>query len=984
MKTRKIRNNSRSEVIMFKAYEIIKEEELADIASRGILLKHKKSGAHVALIINDDNNKVFDIAFRTPPKDSTGVAHIIEHTVLCGSKKFPLKDPFVELAKGSLNTFLNAMTYPDKTMYPVASCNDADFKNLMEVYLDSVFYPNIYENRRIFEQEGWHYHLENKDDRLKHNGVVYNEMKGVYSSADAVLESTVLSNLFPDTTYGLESGGDPEVIPQLTYEQYLDFHRTYYHPSNSYIYLYGNMDMEERLAWMDKEYLSRFDKKEIDSRIEYQAPFDKMKTVRGVYPVLDGEPLKDNTYLNMSVVTGDYSDIVTGTAMNILTYVLLDAPGAPLKKALIDAGVGKDVSGSYNDGILQPYFSVDVKYANGADNIKFKRVIRETLSRLCDKGLDEKALRAAIHYYEFRFREADFSVYPKGLIYIMSAFDTWLYDENRPFDCLKELTVFDELKKKIGTGYFEELIRERILKNNHKVVTILRPQRNLAAKREEKYSQQMSEYKASLSEEEIARIIDETAALEEYQKREDTPETLAMLPVLSVSDIDAKTPIELHTEEKEAGGIRILRHKYDTRGISYLNLLFEADDIPHELLPYMSLLSSVLGYVNTEKYSYSDLSNEINARTGGIECGLSIFADKDGGSKKYFGIRSKYLDPECGFALDMMREIICTSKLDDMKRLKEIITSKKAYLQEYIPAAGHMSAVSKAAAGISDMNDWQERIAGVTYYRFIESLFADFDERKSETEEKLKKLAGHLFRKDNLVVSVTADDEGFEYLKKEINIISDNLRDTAQKYETEKFVPYDVKDAVVTAGQVQFAASAGNYIQAGYKPTGVLNVLRTMLNYDYLWKNLREKGGAYGCMSAFKRTGDAYLVSYRDPHLANTLKVYEGLADYLAVYEADDKTMEKYIIGTISSLDTPMNAKAKGNLALVAYFAGLTQEDFQKERDEILKASAADIRKLESLIRDTFDGKHICVLGSEAAVEKHEELFDSIEAFVQA
>jgi Zn-dependent M16 (insulinase) family peptidase len=970
--------------MMFNAYEIIKEENIADIASKGVLLKHKKSGAHVALLINDDDNKVFDIAFRTPPKDSTGVAHIIEHTVLCGSKKFPLKDPFVELAKGSLNTFLNAMTYPDKTMYPVASCNDADFKNLMEVYLDSVFYPNIYNTKKIFEQEGWHYHLENKDDALMYNGVVYNEMKGVYSSADSILESMVLSNLFPDTTYGLESGGAPEVIPQLTYEQYLDFHRTYYHPSNSYIFLYGNMDMEERLDWIDKEYLSRFDKKEIDSAIAYQKPFERMKTVRGVYPVLDNEPLRENTYLNMSIVTGDYSDILTSSAMEILEYVLLDAPGAPLKKALIDAGVGKDVSGSYNDGILQPYFSIDVKYAKAGDAVKFKRVIRETLTKLADEGLDEKALKAAIHYYEFRFREADYSVYPKGLIYIISAFDGWLYDENRPFDYLRELSVFEQLKEKIGTGYYEELIRERLLKNNHKVVTVLRPKRKLAAEREAALAAKLEEYKASLSNAEIEAIIDETKALEEYQKRKDTPEALAKLPVLSVSDIDKKTPVRLSTAEKISDGIKLLHHKYDTRGISYLTLLFAVDDVPSELVPYMGLLSSVLGYVNTEKYSYSELSNEINAKTGGIECGLSVYAAKDGSALKFFGIRSKYLDPECGFALDMIREILFTSKLDDKKRLKEIITSKKAYLQEFIPAAGHLSAVSKASSGISDMDDWQEKISGVTYYRFIEKLFDGFEARSEEAISKLKELMAHIFSKDRLIVSITAGDEGVKLIEQELPAIADKLPDRSESFDPDKFKAYDVKAAVMTAGQVQYVASAGNFRKAGYKYTGVLNVLRTMLNYDYLWKRLREKGGAYGCMSAFKRTGDSYLVSYRDPHLAGTLKVYEELAAYLEKYEADEKTMTKYIIGTISSLDTPMNARAKGATALTAHFGGLTEEDFQRERNEILNASAEDIRKLSALIRDSFDGKHICVFGSEAAIRKHEELFDDTEAFIQA
>ncbi len=969
---------------MFDAYEIIKRENIDDIKSEGVLLKHKKSGAHVALLINDDNNKVFDIAFRTPPKNSTGVAHIIEHTVLCGSKKFPLKDPFIELAKGSLNTFLNAMTYPDKTMYPVASCNDADFNNLMEVYMDSVFYPNIYKNRKIFEQEGWHYHLEDKDAPLTYNGVVYSEMKGVYSSADAQLENVVMSNLFPDTTYGVESGGAPENIPDLSYEEYLEFHKTYYHPSNSYIFLYGNMNMEEKLDWLDKEYLSKFKKKKIDSEVQYQKPFARMKTVRSTYPVLKDEPIKDNTYLNMSVVTGDYSDTLTSAAFDVLTYVLLDAPGAPLKKALIDAEVGKDVSGSYNDGIQQHFFSVDVKYANPSDSTKFKRVIRETLTKLADEGIDEKALRAAINYFEFRFREADYSVYPKGLIYIMAAFDGWLYDENRPFDYLKEIAVYDELKKRIGTGYFENLIRERILNNHHKVVTILKPQRGLAAKNEAALTQKLEEYKASLSDEEIQHIIDETKALEKHQKKADSAAALKKLPVLEISDIDKETPIKLHTEEKCVDGVRLLHHDYEANGISYLTLLFNVDDISDDYAPYMSLLSSILSLVDTENYKYSELSNEINANTGGISCSMSSYDNKDGGSSAYFAVKAKYIDEKCGFAFDMIKEIINTSKLTDAKRLKEIITSKKAFLQEYIPSAGHVSAVSRASSGLSKVNNLGELMSGISYYRFLEELLRDFDEKKDELIRILEKLVACIFRKDNLIVSVTAGCDGVSIVEDSIKGFTESLTGVKEEYEISEFKPFDVKDAVMTAGQVQFVAVAGNFINAGYKYTGALNVLRNMLNYDYLWKRIREKGGAYGCMSMFKRNGDAYLTSYRDPQLKDTLQVYEGLADYLDKYDANYDTMKKFIIGTISALDTPMNAKAKGETALTAYFRGVTQEDFQKERDEILSAKAEDIRALSSLVRDCFDGKHMCTIGGESAIKENEELFDSVEAFVQA
>ena len=964
---------------MFDAYEIIRTEELPDVQSVGTLLRHKKTGARVAILSNDDDNKVFDIAFRTPPADSTGVAHIIEHSVLCGSEKFPLKDPFVELAKGSLNTFLNALTYPDKTMYPVASCNDQDLKNLMEVYLDAVFFPAIYKNENIFFQEGWHYHLEKEEDDLTVNGVVYNEMKGAFSTAEAVLERSVFSALFPDTAYGVESGGDPKNIPDLTYEQFLEFHRTYYHPSNSFIYLYGNMDMEERLDWIDREYLSRFDALEVDSRIGIQKPFEEPKELVSEYPVLDDEPLEDNTYLNMSIVVADGCDVLTNTAFAVLEYVLLDSPGAPVKQALLDAGIGKDVDGSFQDGLLQTFFSIDAKYANPEDTEAFQKVIFETLNKCEDEGLDEKALRAAINYYEFRFREADYSVYPKGLIYGMNMYDTWIYDEDRPFEYLKMLGILEELKKRIGTGYYEGLIREKLINNPHRLVTTLKPKRGLAKEEEEKLAARLAEYKASLSEEEIRAIAGRTKALKEFQDSEEDP---SCLPSLKRSDLDRKTPIVLKTEELESEGTKILHHDYKTNGIAYLTLLFDADSVPDHWLPHLSLLKAVLGYVDTEHYSYRDLSNEINARIGGLNCGVQNTLTKDGAEKRFFGIRSKYLYPEQDFVFDMIREILLTSDLSDDKRLYTIISRQKASYQVSLSQAGHMTAVQRAAAGSSSANAFQELVSGIEYYRFLEELFEDFDNKKEELRSVFKTLIGMIFTGSSFIADITAEEEGMSGLAKNIEGLKSVLGKGGEAVEKDTWSPKYKKEAFRTSGQVQYVATVGNFKDKGYEYTGVLQVLRTMMNYDYLWMNIRVKGGAYGCMSGFRRSGDSYLVSYRDPHLQNTLDVFAGLPDYLRSFTADDEVMTRYIIGTISTLDTPRNASACGAMAMDAYFRGLTIEEIQKERDEVLNADDSKIRALADMLEAALDQSRICVVGSESAVEKHKELFEDIQALV--
>lgn len=493
-----------------EAYEILEQCPLRDLKSEGFILRHKKSGARVAVISNDDDNKVFYIGFRTPAEDSTGVPHIIEHTVLCGSDKYPVKDPFVELVKGSLNTFLNAITYPEKTIYPVASCNDTDFQNLMSVYMDAVFHPNIYKHQEIFKQEGWHYELESEDAPITINGVVYNEMKGAFSSADDVLQREILNSLFPDNTYSNESGGDPERIPDLTYEDYLDFHRRYYHPCNSYIYLYGNMDVAEKLRWMDEEYLSHYEEIELDSTVKAQKPFEKPVEITKKYPISSAEPEEDNTYLSYNLVVGDILDRKLYLAFDVLDYALLGAPGAPLKQALIDAGIGKDIVGGYDSSTMQPVFSIIAKNANSADKEKFLATIQDVLNRQVKDGVDKKALLAGISASEFRYREADFGQFPKGLLYGIQCLDSWLYDDMQPFMHVEALDTYCFLREQVETGYFETLIEKYLLQNPHASVVVIEPERGLNAKREETLAEKLAAYKDSLSKEEIKQLIADT------------------------------------------------------------------------------------------------------------------------------------------------------------------------------------------------------------------------------------------------------------------------------------------------------------------------------------------------------------------------------------------------------------------------------------------------------------------------------------------
>ena len=961
------------------AYTLVSQEYIDEVKSQAAMLRHNKTGACIAVLSNDDKNKVFDIIFRTPPKDSTGVAHILEHSVLCGSKHFPVKDPFVELVKGSLNTFLNAMTYPDKTMYPVASCNDKDFQNLMHVYLDSVFYPNIYSHKEIFEQEGWHYALEDANGELTYNGVVYNEMKGAFSSPEQVLSRKISSTLFPDTTYGQESGGDPDNIPELTYEAFLDFHRRYYHPSNSYIYLYGDFDVNEKLDFIDKEYLSQFDYLDVDSEIMLQRPFDGIKEECYSYSLGSGEDEADNTYLAYNVVLKDSLDPVMYVAFQVLDYALMSCPGAPLKKALITSGIAKDAYCEYERSLRQPYMSIIVKNSNERDKERFVEIIRTTLEGIVKEGINENSLKAALNTMEFKFREGDYGWVPGGLMYGILMMDSWLYDKEQPFTHLKCFKTFDYLRTQIGTGYFEKLITDYLLDNTHGSLLILKPQKGLATQHESRLKDMLAAKKASMTNEEIEAIIADTKHLKEYQETPSSQEELMSIPMLSLEDID-KTPVPLVNEELTMGNLKGLYHNYETKGIGYLKLLFNISGIPAALLPYAGLLSSVLGNIDTNNYDYQDLNNEISMYTGGIYTAASAYgAPEIDGYTPCFEISGRAMLGELGKMSGLMQEIMFESKLEDTKRLKEIIDENASRLQMALNSAGHAVAINRATSYFSEAGAFKEMLSGVEYYRFVKELAKNFDSRAQEISDALKAAARFIFRRDNLMVDFTGRPEDLSFAEAALQGLLDRLVAEAPHKEVFAFEPGHKNEGFITPGMVQYDVCAGNYIKAGYAYHGGLNVLKVIMEYDYLWTALRVKGGAYGCMSGFSRNGNAYFASYRDPNLKETLNIYSQCADYLRNFEVSDRDMLKYIIGAISSADTPQKPFMAAARSLGAYMAGLTNADVQKTRDEILATNVDTIRSFAGLVESFVSQDYICVVGSESQIEKNKGLFNTVE-----
>lgn len=967
------------------AYELQKEEDLKGIKAKGYLLRHRKSGARIVYIENDDNNKVFSIGFRTPPSDSTGVPHIMEHSVLCGSKNFPAKDPFVELVKGSLNTFLNAMTYPDKTVYPVASCNDKDFQNLMHVYMDAVFYPNIYEHEEIFRQEGWSYQLDSAEDKLKYNGVVYNEMKGAFSSPEGVLDRVILNTLFPDTSYANESGGDPEVIPELTYEQFLDFHRKYYHPSNSYIYLYGDMDAEEKLNWLDQEYLGKYDREPVDSTIRFQEPFAEIQEKVIPYSIASEESEEDNTYLSYNKVVGTSLDKELYLAFQILDYALLSAPGAPLKKALTDAGIGKDIMGSYDNGIYQPIFSVIAKNANAEQKEEFIKVIEDVLKASVKNGIDTKAIEAGINYHEFRYREADFGNYPKGLMYGLQMMDSWLYDDEKPFIHIEALDTFEFLKKQIGTGYYEALIQNYLLDNPHGAIVIVTPEKGRTARMEAELEEKLQEYKASLTAEEIETFVQKTHALEDYQSEPESEENLEKIPVLKREDISREIE-PIINEEMTLAGVPVIFHEIETNGIGYVDVLFDMSSVEEEDLPYVGILQSVLGIIDTKHYDYGTLFNEINVNTGGIGTSLELYNDvtniREKAFKATFEIKGKALYGKLPVAFDMMREILMESKLDDGKRIREILAMLKSRLLMKFQSSGHVTAVLRAQSYASPAAKVKDMTNGIAFYETVSYLEEHFEEEKEKLSEKLIDLSKKLFRGDNMMLSYTAAKEGLEDLEAMVEKLKNSLYTQVSEEESRCVIHCEKKnEGFKTASKVQYVAKAGNFIDQGVAYTGALQILKVIMSYDYLWQNIRVKGGAYGCMSNFNRIGEGYFVSYRDPNLKRTLDVYDGVVDYLKNFTVSERDMTKYIIGTMSGIDQPMTPASKGDRSMNLYMNKVSAEMIREERNQILDAGQDDIRALYKVAEAVLRADQMCVIGGEDKIEEEKELFKTLTSF---
>ena len=963
---------------LYNGFRVIKQEYIKEVNSTAYLIDHERSGARLLYLANDDDNKVFSIGFRTPPSDDTGVAHILEHSTLCGSRKYHLKEPFVELVKGSLNTFLNAMTYPDKTVYPVASRNDKDFRNLMDVYLDAVFYPLIYDNSFTLKQEGWHYELENADAPLQYNGVVYNEMKGVYSSPDSWLEYYGKKLLFPDTTYRFESGGLPSAIPSLTQKDFLTFHKTFYSPENSYIYLYGDMDIEETLAFLDG-YLKDFRKTgRVRSEIALQQPLPKTAEFDGTYPVPEGAPVEAMTFHEVQIVAGDMRDQKTIMALRLLENVLLESEGAPLRRALLDAGVAKDISGSMSGSMLQNIFSIRASGSEPQQKDAFVKALYHNLQKISMEGIDKELLEAALNSAEFKLREADFGTYPKGLIYGLSVMDSWIYDID-PISSLKYEEMLKELREAVHTNYFETLIETNLLDNTHRVILTLSPEPGKEEREQAALAEKLAALQKTMDRAELEKYAEECALLHQRQATPDTEEALASIPLLERKDIKRETE-KLKIEKKTLDNAVLLYQALPTNKVTYLNWYFDMTGIDPELLPYCNLLSDVLGKMDTEEYTYADLAKYTDMYTGGIAYQMEAVSPE--GKPDTYSIKiemgAKCLTSKLPELFKILKALTLHTKFTDKARLKELIGQIKTDWDNTFFAKGQ----SVAAARLTSYFSAKARVTEqdyYSYYQFIKRLAEHFDGEADHVIATLQKLLPVFFNKSGYLLSYSCDEADRETVRKMALDFTAALPESDAAGKEARPLPVPEKnEAIVTPGKVQYVLAGGDFLKHGHTFNGSMLVLATMLRYEYLWTKIRVQGGAYGANASFNRSGTLYFSTYRDPQLKSSLEAFRTLPEWLEGLELTDREMTKYVIGTMSGVDVPLTNSLKVSRAALQELLEISDEARQKTRNEILDVTLEDIKKLGPVIRDVLADNYICVVGGQQAIEENKEEFNTV------
>ncbi len=948
-------------------FESLWLREIPELKTRAEMFRHVGTGTDLLSLVSEDENKVFGVTFRTPPSDSTGIAHILEHSVLCGSRKYPVKEPFVELLKGSLKTFLNAMTYPDKTCYPVASQNVKDFYNLIDVYLDAVFYPRL--TPFVFKQEGWHYELDNPGDPFNYKGVVFNEMKGAYSSPDSLLAEHSQQSLFPASPYGFDSGGNPKDIPNLTFEQFKAFHEKYYHPSNARVFFYGNDEPEERLRLVN-DYLKDFHRIPVDSAIPLQVRFQEPQRFVRAFPSGEGS-LKAMFTLNW--LLDETCQVTQNLAFHMLEYMLLGMPGSPLRKALMDSKLGEDLAGvGLGSELRQMYFSTGLKGISPERAGDVEALIAATLSRLVREGIHPHTVEAAQNTIEFILRENNTGSYPRGLVLMLRALTTWLYDED-PLALVAFETPLEALKRKAAASpsYFESLIDRYFLNNVHRTSLLLRPDPEMAKELERTERERLLQARSSMTSSALQKIVSDTATLKEIQEAPDPPQALALLPSLKLSDLERANksiPLTLSLEK----GCRLLYHDLFTSGIVYIDVGFNLYALPQEVLPYVPLFGRALLEMGTEDEDFVSLTRRISRKTGGIRPTLFASSVKDSqqGSAWLF-LRGKAMFKQTRDLLDIFRDVLLKVRLDNRERFQQMVLEGKARLEENLVPGGHQYVNTRLRALFSEADWAEEQMKGISQLFFLRTLSKVVEEKWPEVLLALEEIRTLLINRSALLVNATTEESGWVSIQPKVREFLDAL--PAVPFQRKPWNPEPMTDfeGMTLPAQVNYVGKGLNLYDLGYRYHGSTHVITRYLRNGWLWEKIRLQGGAYGAFCFFdKHSGALTFVSYRDPNLLKTLEAFDGSSRFLKDLEIGDDELVKGIIGTVGDIDQYQLPDAKGYTSMVRHLTGENEESRQKMREEVLGTTMKDFQSFGEILDSALPQGVVKVLGSETAIQE--------------
>lgn len=954
---------------------------LTDIDSIGYIYEHNKTKATVMYIENNDDNKVFSISFATPPENNNGIAHILEHSVLCGSRKYPTKEPFVELAKGSLNTFLNAFTSADRTTYPVASKNQKDFNHLMDVYLDAVFYPNLLDNPFILAQEGWHYHLENIDDDLIYKGVVYNEMKGAYSDSNTVMYHHAKKALFPDTIYAHESGGHPLDIPTLTQDDFIAFHQNYYHPSNAFTFLYGDLNITEQLERLDV-YFEEFNYRQIDNGITLQKPFTQRKDIVIPYSISEDESTDYKTFLSLEFVIGPSSNMRDYVHYSVLNDVLLGSNAAPLWKALIEANIASDIDGGYNNSMAQATFDITLSNSELEHKETFIQIVFDTLRGLVANGIDQTLVQAAINKNKFALKEATMqSSFPKGVAFAMSASSQWLVKADL-FNTFFVEDILNDLEK--HPEYLIDCIQKGFLNNNHAIFLAGVPETALNDKLFQDVHEQLQQYKASLSSEQLEQLVMTTHHLMNQQNEPDRPEALATIPMLTLDDLKAEVSVE-NAQVTTEDAVTYLHYDVFTSGINYVSLYFDMHPLDDTLIPYASLMTKLVGAFPTKKYSVDELATLEDLHTGGMTLSTTVFTKSSKDTLFYpkFVVKAKAFDEQLNWVNELVFELLVNSQFNDKQKMKEQLLKVKSRHEAKISYDSHIVATHRVRSYYSIASKYEELLSGLDFYYFVRDLLEDFDNKFDEIVRQLRKVQSILFNQQQLTVGLIGKLNTTQSQWETIKQLVQQFDNTIQPPQTFNYTATPLNEGLIVAQDVQYVAQGYNYTFDNLAFNGRLKVLKNILSYTYLWQNIRVKGGAYGAFNVQTRDGDFIFCSYRDPNVKETLETYANCYEFVQSLNLDERELTKAIIGTFSELDRPLSPKDTGEVAFTRYFTNVSIDDIAKERHDVLTTTLTDLQQLAIYLSTTMSKNYYCVIGNKVTLDKNKPLFNSLKTVIK-